>query len=68
MSSGAARRVGVLILLVVLGGAFLFAFGPRAVGAVRLAGVSLLWWYAGLVGPVVAGGATALVLLLAGRR
>lgn len=30
------------------------ALVPGAPGAVRVAGVSLSWWYAGLVGPALA--------------
>ena len=41
----------------------LLALAPAAPGAVRLAGVSLLWWYVGVVAPLLAT-ALALVLLL----
>ena len=36
---------------------------PGAPGAVRVAGVSLAWWYAGVVGPALAA-AVATVLLV----
>jgi hypothetical protein len=39
-------------LLVLLVGAVLLALAPAAPGAVRIAGVSLLWWYVGAVAPL----------------
>lgn len=45
---------GVLLLLLLLGFPLLSLL-PNDVGAVRLAGVSLLWWYGGLLVPVLAG-------------
>lgn len=50
----------LLVLLVV---APLLALTPAAPGSVRVAGVSLLWWYAGLVAPLLAT-ALAITLLL----
>lgn len=47
------RLAGRLLGLVLAGLAFL-ALGPFDVGAVRVAGVSLLWWYGGAVAPVAA--------------
>lgn len=37
-----------------LAGLAFLALGPFDVGAVRVAGVSLLWWYGGAVAPVAA--------------
>lgn len=49
------------MLLILALGVPLLALMP-ALGAVRLAGVSLLWWYAGLAAPVLAAGSAALAL------
>ena len=49
-----ARHRAIVALLVLLAIAPLLALAPFAPGAVRLAGVSLLWWYAGLVAPLAA--------------
>jgi hypothetical protein len=66
MSGASGRRTGIAALLALLAAALLLALAPAAPGAVRIAGVSLLWWYAGLVAPAVA---TALaVVLLVSRR
>ena len=51
------------MLLVLLAGAPLLALAPAVPGAVRLAGVSLLWWYAGLVAPLLATGIAIVVLV-----
>jgi hypothetical protein len=53
MSVTRARRTGIAALLVLLVVAPLLALAPAAPGAVRVAGVSLLWWYAGVVGPAL---------------
>jgi hypothetical protein len=45
---------GVLLLLVLLAGFPLIASLPNQVGAIRLAGLSLLWWYGGVIAPVLA--------------
>jgi hypothetical protein len=54
MSVPRGRRTAIAALLVLLLGAPLLALAPAAPGAVRVAGVSLLWWYAGLVAPLLA--------------
>jgi hypothetical protein len=51
--SGARRRAIVALLVLVAIGPLL-ALAPFAPGAVRLAGISLLWWYTGLVAPLAA--------------
>lgn len=56
MSVPRRRRAAIVALLVLLAGAPLLALTPAAPGAVRVAGVSLLWWYAALVAPVLATG------------
>lgn len=58
-----SRRSGIFVLLLVLAGTFPLVFGPLDVGAVRLAGVSLTWWYVGGVAPIVATAVTALALV-----
>jgi len=45
---------GALLLLVLLAGFPLIAILPNHVGAIRLAGLSLLWWYGGVIAPVLA--------------
>jgi hypothetical protein len=45
---------GVVLLLALLGGFPLIASLPNQVGAIRLAGLSLLWWYGGVIAPVAA--------------
>ena len=57
-----ARRAAILIVLIVLSLAPPLALSSA--GAVRIAGVALLWWYAVLVGPVTAALLTAVALLL----
>ena len=56
MSGPRRRRAAIVALLVLLAGAPLLALAPAVPGAVRVAGVSLLWWYAGVVAPVLATG------------
>jgi hypothetical protein len=63
MSASRGRRTAITALLVLLVGAPLLALAPAAPGAVRLAGVSLLWWYVGLVAPVLATTLAIIVLV-----
>jgi hypothetical protein len=60
-----ARRRAIGALLVLLAVAPLLALAPSAPGAVRLAGVSLLWWYTGLIAPLAA---TAITIAILWRR
>jgi hypothetical protein len=46
--------MGIVALLVLLGLAPVLALAPATPGAVRIAGVSLLWWYAGVAAPLAA--------------
>jgi hypothetical protein len=62
-----SRAAVVTLVLVVLGGVLL-AIAPYGLPAIRLAGISLLWWYAGFVGPVVAAAITVVALLLSAGR
>lgn len=61
---GAAGLVALLGLL--LGGLAL-VHAPRDPGAIRIAGVSALWWYVGLVAPLGAGVVACLTLRRARR-
>ena len=60
MPIAAPRRVGSAGLLGLLAGALVLMLAPGDPGALRLAGVGLLWWYAAVAAPLVA------VLLVAG--
>jgi hypothetical protein len=66
MSAGRGRRRAIVVLIVLLAGAPLLALAPAAPGAVRIAGVSLLWWYVGAAAPLVAT-AVAIAVLARGR-
>jgi len=65
MSVSRGRRTAITALLVLLVGAPMLALAPAAPGAVRVAGVSLLWWYAGLVAPLLATALAIIVLVRA---
>ena len=67
MSVPRRRRAAILALLVLLAGAPVLALAPAAPGAVRVAGVSLLWWYAGVVAPLLATGIAIAVLVRGGE-
>jgi hypothetical protein len=61
------RRTAIALLLVLLAGAVLLALAPAAPGAVRVAGVSLLWWYVGVAAPLAATAITLAFLLRGGE-
>ena len=63
MSGPRGRRRGIAALLVLLAVAPVLALAPAAPGAVRVAGVSVLWWYAGLAAPLLATAVAVLVLV-----
>ena len=65
MSVSRGRRTAITALLVLLVGAPVLALAPAAPGAVRVAGVSLIWWYAGLVAPLLATALAIIVLVRA---
>jgi hypothetical protein len=46
--------VSVVLLLALVAAPPVVALLPYDVGAVRLAGLSLEWWYAGAVAPILA--------------
>jgi hypothetical protein len=54
MSAACGRRRTIALLLVLLAGAVLLALAPGSPGAVRVSGVSVLWWYVGAAAPVAA--------------
>src|SRR5262249_23882037 len=54
MPIAAPRRVGVAGLLGLLAGALVLMLAPGNPGALRLAGISLSWWYAAVVAPLAA--------------
>jgi hypothetical protein len=57
------RPGGIAFLLALLAGAPLLAALPGDPGAIRLAGLSLAWWYAAVVAPLAGLGVTLLVLM-----
>jgi len=63
----AVRRAGIAILLLILAGGAAIVSLPQGAGAVRLAGVSVTWWYASGLGPVAAV-AVAILALCGSRR
>jgi hypothetical protein len=54
MRSVTNRSRGVVVLLVLLAGFPLIGALPHQIGAIRVGGLSLLWWYGGVVAPVAA--------------
>ena len=48
------RGIAALLLLAVLATFPVIAALPHQSGAIRLAGLSLLWWYGGVIGPMLA--------------
>ena len=54
MSIAAPRRVGVAGLLGLLAGALLLMSAPGNPGALRVAGIGLLWWYGAVIAPLAA--------------
>lgn len=55
----------IALVFLVLGGVTLLTMAPYEIGTIRLAGVSLLWWYGIVVVPVVAVAATVMTLIRA---
>jgi hypothetical protein len=54
MSAARWRSFGMVALTLLLVPLLLLTLVPGAPGAVRVAGVSLAWWYAGIVAPALA--------------
>ena len=64
----ASQNLAVSVVFLLLGGGILLTVAPFEVGTIRLAGVSLLWWYGVVVAPVVAASVACVALLVASRR
>ena len=54
MRTVTTRGMAVLLLLLVLVVFPVIAGLPNQVAAIRLGGLSLLWWYGGVIAPVLA--------------
>jgi hypothetical protein len=52
-----------VVVLLLLTGAGVLATLPHGAGAMRVGSLSILWWYAAVVAPLVAAGVTAGALL-----
>jgi hypothetical protein len=63
VSRAERRRAGVLTLVGLLGAGLVLALAPFDLASVRVRGVSLAWWYAGLVAPAAAVVTSTLLLL-----
>ena len=64
----AGRRVGIGVVLVLLAVGAGLAFLPFGMSTVRVGGISVLWWYAGIVAPCTAVVVTIVVLFRFRRR
>ena len=47
------RTAAVVLLLLLLAGFLLLGALPNHVASIRVGGLSLLWWYGGVLAPVV---------------
>jgi hypothetical protein len=54
MAADRGRRLALIVLLVLVLVPVVTAAVPGAPSSIRIAGVTLLWWYAALVGPLAA--------------
>jgi hypothetical protein len=54
VSTEAPHNVAIAVLFLLLGGMLLLSVAPYEIGTIRLAGVSLLWWYGVLAVPIAA--------------
>jgi hypothetical protein len=62
VSTEAPPNVAIAVLFALLGGMLLLTVAPYEIGTIRLAGVSLLWWYGMLAGPIAAVAVTVAAL------
>ena len=46
------RSAGVLLLSILLAGFLVLGALPNQVASIRVGGLSLLWWYGGVIAPV----------------
>jgi hypothetical protein len=67
VSSGPSHNVAIAMVFLLLGGVLLLTLAPFEIGTIRLAGVSLLWWYGVLAVPVLAVSVTVIALARGGR-
>jgi hypothetical protein len=63
----APPTLAIVTIVVILGGGVALSVGPFELGTIRLAGVSLLWWYGVVAAPVVAVAVTIAALAHAAR-
>ena len=54
MAADRGRRIAVIVLVLLLSVPLLALALPRSPATMRIAGVTLLWWYAAVGAPVVA--------------
>jgi hypothetical protein len=66
VSGGGGRCVGIVILTLLFAVALILAHAPLDLGSVRVAGVSVLWWYTFAMAPALAV-LTTVVLLPRGK-
>jgi hypothetical protein len=66
--SSAPQNVAIVMVFLVLGGGVALSVAPYELGTIRLAGVSLLWWYGTVAAPVVTASVTIAALLYAAYR
>jgi hypothetical protein len=62
VSTEAAHNFAIAVLFLLLGGVLLLTVAPFEIGTIRLAGVSLLWWYGVVAVPVAAAAVTIAAL------
>jgi hypothetical protein len=48
------RTTGAVLLVLLLAGFLLLGALPNQVASIRVAGLSFLWWYGGVLAPVLA--------------
>ncbi|MBM4441599.1 MAG: hypothetical protein FJ027_14385 [Candidatus Rokubacteria bacterium] len=65
MSTRAPQKLAIVMVFSLLAGMTLLTMAPYEVGTIRLAGVSLLWWYGLVVTPAAAVLVTVVALLRA---
>lgn len=63
MPTTVGRRVGIVTIVLLLVGAVVLGVLPFGAGAVRVGGLSLLWWYAAVLAPALAVVVTVAVLV-----
>jgi hypothetical protein len=64
----APHNVAIGMVFLVLGGVVALTVAPYELGTIRLAGVSLLWWYGVIAAPLLTVTITIAALLRPGSR